>query len=305
MGGLAPAFMVAPLDSHFLACRVLVHLDCGPDAFDGAADGTALPVLAWQETADDLFTPDRVQTRLDGRGRLTGTKRHVVGHDVAGRLLVTARAETGLVLARVRADAPGVDAVTRWRADGTPLADLRLNDVPAQVLCADPARVQDAIDRARDETCVLVAVELMAQIDTMMTLLLDHLRSREQFGRPIGAFQALQHRAADLYVRQLLSRAVLDPAVSRLTAGLDDATARLHLVNRVRARLNATARHVARDAIQMFGAMGITDECDLGLHVKRVLALTPWLGSEQQHRSRFAQTMDRKTDTEPTEEFAQ
>jgi len=305
VGPLAAGFAVAPLDSHFLACRVLAHVGAAPEAYAGVEDGSSLPVLAFQERAGDVFAPASVAARLGADLRLTGAKRFVLGHQVAGRFLVTARGPRGgLVLVEVAAGAEGLEATTQWRADGGPMGALGFASVPARVVCDDPELVAGAVARAVDETALVLAAETVAHIEAMKSLLLEHLRTRVQFDRPIGAFQALQHRAADLHVAALVSRAVLEPAVTRVGAGVGDASARALLVSRVRARASVTARTMAREAIQMFGAMGITDECDLGLHVTRVLALNAQLGTEAEHRRRLAGLLADDLTQRMTEEIA-
>lgn len=219
--------------------------------------------------------------------------------------MVTARGPRGgLVLVEVAAGAEGLEATTQWRADGGPMGALGFASVPARVVCDDPELVAGAVARAVDETALVLAAETVAHIEAMKSLLLEHLRTRVQFDRPIGAFQALQHRAADLHVAALVSRAVLEPAVTRVGAGVGDASARALLVSRVRARASVTARTMAREAIQMFGAMGITDECDLGLHVTRVLALNAQLGTEAEHRRRLAGLLADDLTQRMTEEIA-
>lgn len=288
--GLAPAFLVAPLDASFLAIRTLVHAGADSAAYAGCAEGEGLPVLAWQEQPGDLFAPTTIETVCDTTGRLTGSKAFVVGHAGAGRFIVTAKQGQQLVLALVDAGAGGLTIETDWRADGSPIGRLRFDKVAARLLTDDPALAAAAVATAVDETNLVVASELMAHIDAMMVMTLEHLRNRVQFGKPIGSFQALQHRAVDLYVQQLLSRSVLAPALIDVCAGMAPAERSLR-VSRVRCRLNDTARLVAREAIQLFGAMGITEECDLSLHVKRVLAQTTWLGTSSQHRARFARSL--------------
>ncbi|MEQ8368546.1 MAG: acyl-CoA dehydrogenase family protein [Roseicyclus sp.] len=305
VGPLAAGFAVAPLDSHFLACRVLAHVGAAPEAYAGVEDGSSLPVLAFQERAGDVFAPASVATRLGADLRLTGAKRFVLGHQVAGRFLVTARAPRGgLVLVEVAAGAEGLEATTQWRADGGPMGALGFASLPARVVCDDPELVAGAVARAVDETALVLAAETVAHIEAMRSLLLEHLRTRVQFDRPIGAFQALQHRAVDLHVAALVSRAVLEPAVTRVGAGVGDASARALLVSRVRARASATARTMAREAIQMFGAIGMTAECDLGIHGTRGQALNAQLGTEAEHRRRLAGLLADDLTQRMTEEIA-
>lgn len=290
--GLAPAFAVSPLDSYFLAARVMTHAHVDPEVLGRLCDGEATPAFAWQERADDVFDPRSATTTLVD-GRITGCKSFVLGHASARQFVVTAQGEAGLVLGVIDADAEGLSTKTHWRADGTPIGTLQLDSVPCEIICSDPVALLNAIAQGVDETNLMVASELMAHIDAVMSMTLEHMRTRIQFGKPIGAFQALQHRVVDLYIQQVLSRSVLDPAIAKMAAGLPGDQRSL-LVSRVRSRLNTTGRLVAREAIQLFGAMGITDECDLSLHVKRILSLTSWLGTAAQHRARFAQSLIEK-----------
>ena len=108
---------------------------------------------------------------------------------------------------------------------------------------------------------------------------LGYMRTRVQFGKPIGSFQALQHKAADLYVQQELARAVLDDAVRELDAsgaGDERAQARQPLQG---ARSSDAGLRVTREVIQLHGAIGFTDEYDAGLYLKRALVLSAWLGN--------------------------
>jgi alkylation response protein AidB-like acyl-CoA dehydrogenase len=116
---------------------------------------------------------------------------------------------------------------------------------------------------------------------------LDYLRTRVQFGKPIGAFQALQHRAVDLHIHGELASAVLEEALAVLDRG-PAAPARAAAASRVKARCAEAATRITREAIQFHGAIGFTDEFDAGLYLKRALVLTAWLGGATWHRRRYA-----------------
>ena len=116
---------------------------------------------------------------------------------------------------------------------------------------------------------------------------LDYLRTRKQFGKAIGSFQALQHRAVDLFVEIELARSALDRAVRTLDT-TDDPRERALAASACKARASEAALHVAREAIQMHGAIGYTDEHDIGLYVRRPLVLSAWLGNAGAHRRRYA-----------------
>ncbi|HWL58961.1 MAG TPA: acyl-CoA dehydrogenase family protein [Paracoccus sp. (in: a-proteobacteria)] len=281
--GLAGSFTSDPFIGLYLAGRVLALAGGGEDQLAGLGEGRICTALAWQEAPAEFAAP-RPQTRFH-EGRLTGRKGWIAGGAGAGFLIVTAQDAAEPVLALVSTEAEGVRVSPGFRADGSPFAGLELEAAPAEVL-ARGAVAEAALRRALDEGSVLIAAELMGHVDRMMDLTLEHLKTRRQFGRAIGAFQALQHRAADMFVRQRLARAVLDAGITRLADPLDVPALGMQAA-RLRARLNDTAQLIMRESIQLFGAMGITDENDLSLHVKRCLSLIGWLGNSTEQRRYF------------------
>lgn len=281
--GLAGTYSADPLHGLFMVGRLLMRCETMPDILPKLTAGDALPVVAWQERAQDFARP-KPETIWAG-DRLTGRKGWIVGAACASHFVVTAVSHAGTVLVLVPADAPGLSLTHDFRADGTPIGQLRLNAVPGTVL-ASGAEADSALRASLDETAVLIAAELMGHVDRMMALVVEHLKTRQQFGQPIGAFQALQHRASDMLIHQRLARAVLDKGLSRMDA-LDDPAARGAQTARLRARLNDTARLIMRESVQLFGAMGTTDENELSLHLKRCLSLIPWLGSNVEQRGYY------------------
>jgi alkylation response protein AidB-like acyl-CoA dehydrogenase len=116
---------------------------------------------------------------------------------------------------------------------------------------------------------------------------LDYLRTREQFGKPIGSFQALQHRAVDLYIQQELSQVSIDSALAEFRN--EAAPARRGMAaSRAKARCCDTANRITREAVQMHGAIGFTDEYDVGLYLKRAVVQSAWLGNATQHRRSYS-----------------
>ena len=115
----------------------------------------------------------------------------------------------------------------------------------------------------------------------------DYMKARVQFGRLIGSFQALQHRAVDLYLQQQLSSAVLEESLRSLDAD-PPPSQRAAIASRVKARCSEAGVRVTRESIQIHGAIGFTDDYDAGLYLKRALVLAAWLGNATQHRRRYA-----------------
>jgi len=144
-----------------------------------------------------------------------------------------------------------------------------------------------ALERAVDEAAVMASAEMLGVMEAALQMALAYMRTRVQFGKPIGSFQALQHKAADLYVQQELVRAVLQDAVRELDGGAD-ARDRARLASRCKARASDAGLRVTREVIQLHGAIGFTDEYDAGLYLKRALVLSAFLGNATAHRRRLA-----------------
>jgi alkylation response protein AidB-like acyl-CoA dehydrogenase len=163
--------------------------------------------------------------------------------------------------------------------------------VPKSAVIAVGETAQAAIARAVDETNVVLAAELLGAMDQSLTIALDYLRTREQFGRAIGSFQGLQHRTVDLWMQKELSIGAVDDAVRTLDS-TDDPRARTLAASRAKSRCADAALLVTREAIKLHGAMGFTDECNVGQYLQRSLALSAWLGNGAAHRRRYAQLAD-------------
>jgi alkylation response protein AidB-like acyl-CoA dehydrogenase len=218
-----------------------------------------------------------------------GEKHHVrPGVDCDG-FVVTAKQGEGLSLWWVPATTAGVQVKSVALADGTSAASVRFDGVvldESQCLGQGDAAMS-AFTRAYDEALVMTSVELLALQQAMLNMTLEYLRTRVQFGKPIGSFQALQHRAVDLLIQQELTSAVLRQAITLLDSECDSVERSL-MASRIKARASDAGLLLARESIQLHGAIGFTDEYDLGLYVQRALVLSAWLGNAQAQRRRYA-----------------
>jgi alkylation response protein AidB-like acyl-CoA dehydrogenase len=226
---------------------------------------------------------------FEGGFRLSGQKRYVAGAAGADTYVVTARNGATLMLACVDADAAGVSLKLEPLADGRHFGALQLEDVvvPRERVAATDEAAVSAVARAIDQAAVLVSAELYGVMSRALDMSVDYMKTRVQFGRAIGSFQALQHRAVDLYIQQQLASAVLEQALRELDAE-PGARERAAIASRVKARCSDAGVRIAREAIQIHGAIGFTDEYDAGLYLKRALVLAAWLGNAVQHRRRYA-----------------
>jgi len=255
------------------------------------AAGDVLPALAWQERTAEL-DPAAIETRampFEGGFKLNGVKRFVAGAAQADAFLVSARTTGGVVLLWLPRDAAGAQLDLEPLADGRSFGTLRLDDalVPRSGVAASGGAALEALGRAFDHGCAIAGAELAGVMERALEMSLDYLRTRVQFGRPIGSFQALQHRAVDLHIHKELASAVLEEAVAALDRG-PAAPARAAAASRIKARCADAAARITREAIQFHGAIGFTDEFDAGLYLKRALVLTAWLGAASWHRRRYA-----------------
>jgi alkylation response protein AidB-like acyl-CoA dehydrogenase len=262
------------------------------------AEGRALPAVAWQEDASGAASFDRqgrlaepaaICVREGANLVLRGGKRHVRPGAGATGYIVTASSSEGAALVWLPAPCEGLVRNVDRLADGTFAARLQFDNVtvPAEHLLAIGPAAGDALAAAYDETLVLAGVELVAIAGRMLSMTLDYLRTRKQFGKLIGSFQALQHRAVDMLIQQELGSAVVAQALAELDRGCTGSDRAL-LAARVKSRCSEAALMIARESIQLHGAIGVTDDCDLGLYVQRALVLSAWLGNAGVQRRRYA-----------------
>lgn len=263
MAELGPALAGADWLSHAVACALMPG---DHPALEGLASGEMRAALVCAATAQGL--PELV----DGK-RLEGSARLVAGG--AGADLYVIAAAQGLAV--VTSDTPGLSCEERPLHDGTHAADLHFAGVVPEILAAS----SDGVDLVRAGRCA-EAVGLMQRIlaDTA-----HYLAQRRQFGAPIASFQALRHRLADMQLAALQAQALTEQAVTALASA--DGDAKVSLAAACVAVRDA-ARTVGEGAVQLHGAMGLTEELRLGARFKRVLAIAAGLGSEAEVLERFA-----------------
>jgi alkylation response protein AidB-like acyl-CoA dehydrogenase len=261
------------------------------DLLPAIAAGERIAALAWQEQAGALDAGHIAAraTPFEGGYRVSGTKRYVSGAAGADAYVVAARSDAGLVLGVVERGAAGVSLELEGIADGRHFGTLALDDavVPREKIAATGEAAGAALARALDRAGAIASAELYGVMSRALEMSVDYMKTRVQFGKPIGSFQALQHRAVDLYIQQQLASAVLDDSLQALDAE-PEARARAAIVSRLKARCSDAAVRITRESIQIHGAIGFTDEYYAGLYLKRALVLSAWLGNGAQHRRRYA-----------------
>jgi len=252
------------------------------------AAGEAILSLAVDEGAK--HAPSRIATRAERAGngfRLNGAKGFVLDGHVADALIVVAKAEEGTTLFLVDPKAAGVEIERTVMVDAHNAARVLLNDVAvdADAVIGEVGNGEALLNGALALGRACAASTLTGAGDQAFEITLEYLRTRKQFGKLIGEFQALQHRAAHLFTELELARAATLGALQALDAGREDADLAASVA---KAKAGRVAELAVQEAVQMHGGVGMTDEFDVGLFMKRVRVLNELLGDAGFHSERLA-----------------
>jgi pimeloyl-CoA dehydrogenase len=261
------------------------------------ATGEARLTLAAAE-AESRYSPTPVTTRASIVGdcvRLSGRKTLVLDGDRADAFLVVARTAgmpddpQGLTLLLVEATAPGVKVRPFGTLDGRRAAQVVFDDVAVRsdAVVGVPGNAFGLIDKGLDRAAAALCAEAAGAIDALIGMTAEHLKTRRQFGAPLAKLQVLQHRVADMLIALEQTRSMACAAA--LAVDSADAGRRRRLVSAAKAIASQAGRQVGQRAIQLHGAMGMTDECRVGHYAKRLLVVGQLFGDASHHLDRLAQ----------------
>lgn len=256
---------------------------------DGCAGGRSLAAMAWQHCPDSLEPDTTTQAEPAGGAHvLNGSKHGVIAASVADAFLVTALLDGEPALWHIPRDQPGVSLRSHVTSDGSTVAVVTFTDVALHrdMLLARGPALREALTQAIDEGMLLMASHLIGMADAALELTLDFMRTRAQFGRHIGSFQALQHAAVDVRLQLVLARAARHAAICRHAAAPSAAETRAAIAA-AKARASDAALLSGRFGVQMHGAIGFAAESDIGLYLKSALRLAACLGNGSQQRERY------------------
>ena len=245
------------------------------------ATGDAVVVLAHDDARGEPVT--------ELGGNLSGRKAVVAHGDCADLLLVSAQtAQGGTGLFAVTPGAEGVHLRGYPTLDGRHAADLVLDNAPALRLDAGD-RTREAIEAALDLGLAALCAEAVGIMDATIAATTDYLKTRQQFGQPIGRFQALQHRMADMLLHLEQARSMSYLAAMRCTDA--DPAARRRVLSAAKVTVGQACRFVGQNAVQLHGGMGMTDELIVSHWFKRLTAIEMSFGDTDFHLQRFAATL--------------
>lgn len=243
----------------------------------------------------DLFDVETTASKDGDSWVLDGKKALVLHGDSAGKLIVSARTagntrdEDGISLFILDADADGVTRNGYPTQDGLRAAEITLQSVKVgpDALIGSEGAAWSVISRVADEAVAALCAEAVGCFEKMHELTLEHLKTRSQFGTTIGSFQALQHRAVDMFVELEQSRSMTMYA-SMLATG-DDAVERARAVSAAKVQIGESAKIIGREAVQLHGGVGMTMEYAIGHYFKRTTMLDILFGDANHHLKRLAQ----------------
>ncbi len=273
---------------------------CGTDAQKQAilpkvADGSLILALAHSERAArfDLGKVETIATKSSDGWRLNGHKTAVLDGNAAGQIIVSARVANNngssgkLCLFLVPAGTPGLVLRDYSRLGGGRACNLELKDVqlPADAVLGDGSDALPAIEAVIDRAMAALGAEAVGIMQTLLDTTLEYTKIRKQFGRPLSANQVIRHRLADMAMQCDEARSMALRAALMVDA---EPVARGRAASGAKAKIGKCARFVAEQSVQLHGAMGVTEELDIGLYFKRLLAFDTLFGGSAHHYRRHA-----------------
>jgi len=231
---------------------------------------------------------------ISSDGYLINGRKSVVVHGAqAGQLIVSARSggdrrdTTGISLFVVPADAAGVNITDCRTLDGQRAATIVFDQVkvPIAALVGGAGAGWDLLDAGGDYGAGLLCAEALGAMEAIFAATLEYLKTRSQFGAPIGKFQALQHRMADMYIHLEQARSMALLAAVKLAS--NDVEERRRSVSAAKFRVGQAMKFIGQQAVQLHGGMGVTDELAAAHHFKRLTMIEVSLGDSDHHLARF------------------
>lgn len=268
------------------------------ELIEKVASGEAVVAVAASEpqARGNLFDINVCARRAGSGWRISGHKSLVIGGPAADWLIVSARtsgeraSDHGVSLFLVRADTPGVrregDRLTDWSSSG----DVFLDDVEvaADALLGKEGTASSALQDAVDDTIIVLCAEAVGAMQGAIEITSEYIKTRKQFGVPIGSFQALQHRMSDMAIELVQARSAVNWA---LQSAQLDSPSKTYDVSGCKAMVARIGKWATSQGIQLHGGYGMTEEYRVGQYFKRLLAIDAMFGRVDYHINRYASAM--------------
>ena len=305
MEAVGPAMLCEPLLESAVIATALVRdfgsADQQAELLPVLGSGDRIAVLAHLEPAS-RGDAAWVETRAtkNGEAFLLQGRKAVVAHAAsADELLVSARTDGapgdahGVSVFRVARDTPGLELRAYPTLDGRRAAEVILREVsvPASARLGVAGAALPAIERALDIGLAAVCAEALGVMEATVNATVEYLKTRQQFGQPIGRFQALQHRTADMLLHLEQSRSMA--CLAAMNCGIADDAQRRKTLSAAKVVVGNACRYISQQSVQLHGGMGMTDELNVSHFFKRLLAIELSFGDTDSHLQRFAELSQR------------
>ena len=232
----------------------------------------------------NLAKVDAKATKSGKGWAITGEKRVVLGAPAAQTIVVSAKTGKGLSLFLV--DAKNVTIKPYLTLDEQRAGDVVLAKAPGELLGKE-GRAQAAIEEVVDFATALICAEAVGAMKFACDTTLEYLKTRKQFGVPIGTFQALQHRMVDMYVSYEQAKSMACLAASKCDSSVDEKD-RARSISAAKIKIADNCRHISQESIQLHGGMGMTEEMKVSHTFRRLTMIAQQFGDADHHLARFA-----------------
>jgi acyl-CoA dehydrogenase len=261
-------------------------------------DGTVTTALALEES--NRHDPHSIETLAKKSGDnfiISGTKNFVIDGHSSKLLIVAARTEgekndaSGITLFLVESDHQDVEITKTSMVDSRNAANIQFNDVAvsSENIIGEENNGASVLEVVLDRAQIAISAEMLGNASQAFDLTLEYLKERKQFGAVIGTFQALQHRAAEMYSELELTKSSVIAACNAVDQNSNDLR---RMASLAKFKSGETNHLITNEAIQMHGGVGVTDEYDVGLFMKRARVTEQIFGNSEYHIDRYATLSD-------------
>ena len=257
-------------------------------------DGSLTTALALEE--GNRHSPFSISTKATKAGndyKISGEKTFVIDGHCSNLIVVAARTEgsdddaSGITLFLVEAEANGIEITKTSMVDSRNSANIKFNDitVSSSNLLGEENNGAAILEEVLDRAQIAISAEMLGNASQAFDVTLDYLKERKQFGSVIGTFQALQHRAAEMYSELELTKSSVIAACNAVDENSNDLK---RMASLAKYKAGETNHLVTNEAVQMHGGVGVTDEYDVGLYLKRARVTEQIFGNSEYHLDRYA-----------------
>lgn len=290
MEELGAALVIEPfLETVVTGAGLLRSIGCGlaRELLSGIAARDVVIALAWAEPETRYaWEPRRTVARRAGDGwRIDGLKSVVTGAPWATHLIVSAVTENGVSLFVAEPGIPGMTLTAYSTIDGRRAADIAFDGVTGVQLLGQEGGALPILERVGDASIAAIGAEAIGVMRRMLQDTIDYTKQRHQFGQPIAAFQALQHRMVDMFTQIEMASSAVYLATLKLDA---DPAERAQAASVAQVTVGEACRFVGQNAVQLHGGMGMTDDLPVGHYFKRATVIEGEFGTVDHHLARFA-----------------